>query len=316
VRIVITDDWEGAALSCADWSVLGDGVTIDVLPEHLPPDELAVQLRGAEVVVAMRERTRWDDALLSRLPELRLLVTTGAANAAIDTAACAARGITVCGTGSHPGGTAELTWALILAAARRLDEVLPAMAEGWPSRVGTALHGRTLGLLGLGRVGGVVARVGAAFGMDVVAWTPTLDHERAAAVGARAATRAEVISSAHFLSLHLPLSPATRGAFSREDIRALRPDAWLVNTARAGLVDETALREALDARAIAGAAMDVFAVEPLPADSPWRGRDDVILTPHLGYVSDVGMRTWFGDAIEDIAAWREGRPIRVIVDAS
>lgn len=312
MRVVVTDDWERTALESADWSVLGDGVTVEAVTEHLAADELVERLRGAQVVVVMRERTRWDAALLARLPDLRLLVTTGAGNAAVDMAACEANGVTVCGTGSHPGGTAELTWALILAAARRLDRVLPAMVDGWPAPVGTALHGRTLGLLGLGRVGSTVAKVGAAFGMDVVAWTPTLDDRRAAAVGARAVSRDEVIASASFLSLHIPLTPETRHALSRTDIGRMRADAWLVNTARAGLVDLDALADALDAKAIAGAAFDVFDVEPLPHDSPWRRREDVILTPHRGYVTDTGMRRWFGDVVEDIAAWRAGEPVRVI----
>ncbi|MGP3536053.1 NAD(P)-dependent oxidoreductase [Microbacterium sp. RD1] len=312
MRVIVTDDWEHAALSATEWGDLGSDVSVEAIGEHLDAARLADRLAGADVVVAMRERTRWDAALISRLPDLRLLITTGAANAAIDLAACAAHGITVCGTRSHPGSAAELTWALILAAARRLDRVFPAMAEGWPSSVGTALHGRTLGLLGLGRVGGTVARVGAAFGMEVVAWTPTLNAARAAEYGARAVRRDEVVESAHFLSLHLPLTATTARTVGAADFARMRADAWLVNSSRAGIVDTGALRAALEAGSIAGAALDVFDEEPLGRDSFLRGRSDVILTPHLGYVTDSAFRVWFADVVEDIRAWRGGEPIRVL----
>lgn len=311
MRIAILDDWERAALASADWSSLGDDARVTVFEEPFASvDDLVAAISGAEVVVAMRERTRFPAEVIRRLPALRLLVTTGSVNAAIDFDACREHGVVVCGTRSHGGGAAEHTWALILAAARRLHRVLPAMRSGWPSSPGLALAGRRLGLLGFGRVGTAVARVGAAFDMDVVAWSPSLTPERAAAAGARAAERDEVVRTADILSLHLALDDTTRGTVDAALLARMKPEAWLVNTARAGLVDEAALFAALDDGRLAGAAVDVFDAEPLPADSPWRRRDDVVITPHLGYVTDRNWALWFHDAVEDIAAWREGRSLR------
>ncbi|GAA5146138.1 D-2-hydroxyacid dehydrogenase family protein [Microbacterium pseudoresistens] len=314
VRVVVLDDWEGAARS-ADWESLGAGVSVTVQTEHLVGEpSVANALAGAEVAVAMRERTPITETLLAALPDLRLIVTTGAANAAIDLDECRRRGIIVCGTGSHPGGPAELTWALILAAARRLDRVLPGMRAGeWPSLPGTALHGRTIGLIGLGRVGSQVARVGAAFGMEVRAWTPTLTPERAAENDAIAASFDEVVERADFLSLHAPLNDRTRGIVGRPVLERMKASAWLINASRSGLVDRLALTEALDGGGLAGAALDVFDAEPLEAGDPLRARSNVILTPHLGYVTDLGLEHWFRDVVADIAAWRSGDPIRVIV---
>lgn len=314
MRVVVLDDWEGVAES-TDWSSLGTDVEVAVVTRSLPDHEaVVVALDGADVVVAMRERTRFPASLLERLPDLRLIVTTGASNAAIDLDACRRGGIRVCGTGSHPGGPAELTWALIFSASRRLDRVLPGMRAGeWPSIPGLALRGRTLGLLGMGRVGSQVARVGAAFGMNVLAWSPTLTPERAAASGAQASSFDDVVSAADVLSLHLPLNDETRNLIDQGVIARMRSSAWLINTSRAGLIDETAMRAALDAGGLKGAALDVFLQEPLPAEDALRTHPNVILTPHLGYVTDLGLNHWFGDVIEDIAAWRSGVPLRVVV---
>lgn len=314
MRVVVLDDWENVAEN-ADWSSLGRDIGVTVITGSLPDHKAVVDaLDGADVVVAMRERTRLPASLLEMLPDLRLIVTTGASNAAIDLDACRRGGIRVCGTGSHPGGPVELTWALILAASRRLDRILPGMSAGeWPSIPGLALHGRTLGLLGLGRVGSDVAQVGAAFGMNVLAWSPTLTPERAAASGAQASSFDDVISAADVLSLHLPLNNETRNLVDQGVIARMRSSAWLINTSRAGLIDETAMRAALDAGGLKGAALDVFAREPLPAEDALRTHPNVILTPHLGYVTDLGLNHWFDDVIEDIAAWRSGVLLRVVV---
>lgn len=313
MRLVVLDDWERVADS-ADWASLGADLDVQISTRALPDeDSVAELLSGADAVVVMRERTRFPASLLERLPDLRLIVTTGAANAAIDIDACRARGIRVCGTGSYPGGPAELTWALILAASRRLDRVLPEMRAGeWPSLPGLALHGRTLGLIGLGRVGSRVAAVGAAFGMDVLAWTPTLTADRAASSGARAASFDDVVSRADVLSLHIPLDTQTSGVIDSEVLGRMKASAWLVNTSRAALVDQGALLTALDAGELRGAALDVFLDEPLPAADALREHPKVILTPHLGYVTDLGLRHWYDDAVEDVAAWRAGIPVRVI----
>ncbi|MAB81632.1 D-2-hydroxyacid dehydrogenase family protein [Microbacterium sp. UBA3394] len=316
VRIVVLDDWEGFAADSGDWSALGD-VDLDVVTEHIDGAEaLAERIGDAEVVVAMRERSPLPAVVIDALPRLRLLVTTGMQNAAIDLDVCRRRGVTVCGTRSHPGAASELTWALILAVARRTDLAVPEMREGhWRSRVGTALHGRRLGLLGLGRVGSTVARVGSAFGMEVSAWTPSLTSERAAETGAVRAGFDEVVASADILSLHLALTPETAGIIDARALGLLPPRSWLVNTARAGLVDQEALVDALDAGSIAGAALDVFDREPLAADSPLRARRNVLLTPHSGYVTDANLARWFDDIRDNIRAWIDGNPIRLVGDA-
>jgi phosphoglycerate dehydrogenase-like enzyme len=312
MKIAILDDYQNVALSFADWDRLG--AEIEVFTSFLgDQDELVRRLAGAEVVVAMRERTRFGADLLARLPDLRLLVSTGRRNAAIDLEAAARHGIVVCGTGYLPHPTAEHTWALILAAARHLDTELPGMrAGGWQSTVGTGLHGKTLGLLGLGGLGSRVAKVGQAFGMETIAWSQNLTAERAAEHGVRAVSREELFAGSDVLSIHLVLSDRTRGLVGAAELDAMKPDALLVNTSRGPIIDEGALLEALRDKKIGGAALDVYDTEPLPADHPLRALPNAVLSPHLGYVTREVSEVFYADAVEDISAYRQGNPIRVM----
>jgi len=315
MRCVILDDHQGVATSFADWSVLPD-VAVEAVGEHLADEErLATVLGGAEIVVVMRERTPLTRSLLDRLPALRLVVTSGMRNASIDLAACRERGITVCGTASSPTPPVELTWALILGLARRLVPEAAALREGgpWQSTVGVDLAGATLSVIGLGKIGTRVAAVARALGMDVVAWSPHLTPERAEAAGVRfAPSLLAALGQADFVSLHLVLSDSTRGLLGAEELGMIRPSAYLVNTSRAGLVDTGALVAALGEGWIAGAGLDVYDVEPLPADHPLRSLPTVLCTPHLGYVTEGNYRTYFGEAVEDVAAWLAGTPVRLL----
>jgi len=311
VRCVILDDYQGVATSYADWAALPLEVT--TVREHLGPDATAVALAGAEVVVLMRERTPLTRDLLDRLPDLRLVVTTGMRNASIDLDACRERGIPVCGTASSKTSTVELTWALVLGLLRQVVPEARGLAAGsWQGSVGVDLAGRTLGLLGLGSIGARVARVGAAFDMDVVAWSPHLSEERAAAGGARLVGREELFERADVLSLHLVLAASTRGVVGERELALLRPTSYVVNTSRAGLVDTAALLRALDAGALAGAGLDVFDTEPLPAGDALRDHPRVLATPHLGYVTQGNYRRFFTEAVEDVAAWLAGEPVRLL----
>lgn len=313
MRCVLLDDYQDVAPTLADWSSL-TGVEVTTVGHHAEPDELVEILRGVQIVVAMRERTPFGADLLARLPDLRLLITTGMRNASFDLEAAGRLGITVCGTRGGNDSTSELTWALLLGVARGLRTgTIDRGSERWQESVGTDLRGATLGLVGLGRIGQHVATVARAFGMDVVAWSPHLDDERAASAGVRrAAGLVELMAHSDFVSLHLALSDSTRGIVDREAIAALRPTAYLINTSRAGLVDMAALTEALQAGRIAGAGLDVYDVEPLPLDHPLRTLPNVLGTPHLGYVSESNYRQFYADAVEDIAAWRAGAPVRVL----
>ncbi|GAA2295041.1 D-2-hydroxyacid dehydrogenase family protein [Nonomuraea roseoviolacea subsp. roseoviolacea] len=313
LRCAVLDDYQGVALSLADWSPLAGKVEVRALREHLADrDQLVAALADCEIVVAMRERTPFDADLLRRLPRLRLLVTTGMRNASIDLAAAAAAGVTVCGTASGSTPPVELTWALILGLARQVPAESRALREGgWQSTVGQDLHGRTLGLIGLGKIGGRVARVATAFGMDVLAWSRNLTPERAAEAGARlAAGKEDLLRRSDVVSLHLVLSERTRGLLGEAELRAMRPHAYLVNTSRAGLVDQAALLRALREGWIAGAGLDVFETEPLPAGDPLRALPNVLATPHLGYVTEGNYRTYYTEAVEDIAAFLSGSPVR------
>lgn len=313
MRCVILDDYQDVARVYADWDSL-PGVEVVTIRDHLDGDDLVAALEGAEVIVAMRERTPFPAAVLERLTALELLVTTGMRNASIDLEAAARRGVVVSGTPSSPTPPGELTWALILGLARHLvTEVTGVRAGGpWQQTVGTDLAGRTLGLLGLGKIGGRVGAVGQAFGMDVIAWSPHLTSERAAAAGVRAVEKDRLMAESDVLSIHLVLSEATRGIVTAADLALMKHTAFLVNTSRAGLVDSEALVGELELGGIAGAGLDVYDVEPLPLGDRLRTLPNVLPTPHLGYVTEDNYRRFYGGAVEDIAAWLSGSPIRVL----
>lgn len=311
MKIVVLDDYQHAAAAFADWEALDAQVVF--VHDHLTGEALLETLSDATVVVAMRERTAFDAELLQQLDALRLLVTTGAANASIDVAAAQARGVTVCGTRSLASPTAELTWGLILAVARQLPEGDSGIRSGgWQTTIGTELAGKTLGVIGLGRLGQRVARVGLAFEMEVLAWSQNLDPELARGLGVVPTSKDELLARSDVVSLHLRLSKRTRGVVGEQELARMKPSAYLVNTARGPLVDEPALVAALQSGAIAGAALDVYDEEPLPLDHPLRSTPRTVLTPHLGYVTEGGYAVFYGDAVEDIRAWLVGEPIRVI----
>ncbi|WP_028661413.1 D-2-hydroxyacid dehydrogenase family protein [Saccharomonospora saliphila] len=312
MRIAILDDYQNVALDLADWDSLRAEVL--VFTDHIAdPDELVRRLAGFDVVVAMRERTAFDEAVLARLPDLRLLVTTGARNAAIDVAAAERHGVVVCGTGYLPHPTVELTWALILAARRNLEAETRAMREGgWQTTLGTGLRGGTLGLLGLGRLGSEVARVGQAFGMRTLAWSHNLTTERAAEHGVTAVSWERLLASSDVVSVHLVLGERTRGLVGADALAAMKPTALLVNTSRGPIVDEDALVRALRDGTIGGAALDVYDREPLPADHPLRAEPRALLTPHIGFVTRDVYEVFYRDAVADIAAYRAGEPVRVL----
>jgi phosphoglycerate dehydrogenase-like enzyme len=276
-------------------------------------DAAAAALEPFRVIAAMRERTPFPAALLDRLPHLRLLVTTGMRNASIDLRAAQRRGVLVCGTGGSAAGTAELTWALIMALTRSIPaEDARIRRGGWQSTVGRELAGRTLGLLGLGRIGQRVAGYGRAFGMDVLAWSQNLTADRAGSCGARLVDKAGLFRESDVVSVHVQLSDRTRGLAGAAELALLGPDGYLVNTSRGPIVDEAALLAALHSGTIAGAGLDVFGTEPLPAGHPFRSAPRTVLTPHLGYVTDRGYEVFFADTVEDIVAWLDGVPVRVL----
>jgi phosphoglycerate dehydrogenase-like enzyme len=327
LRIVALDDYQGLAermglaeriaarLREAGRDEDAAGLELVALREHLVrEDDLVPVLAGADVVVAMRERTRIHRTLLERLPELKLLITTGMGNAVIDLPGAVTHGVTVCGTGSPPGAaTAELTWGLILGLQRHIAAEDAAIRQGrWQSTVGRDLYGTRLGLIGLGRIGHQMARIGQAFGMDVVAWSQNLDPEVAAAAGVTAVTKEELFATSDVVSVHVRLSVRTRHLIVERDFRAMKPTAIFVNTARWSIVKNSALARALTQGVIAGAAIDVWHAEPMLLDDPWRNPPRCLITPHLGYVTERTMDYWYDDIAGDIAAWRAGEPVRVL----
>ncbi|MFD9889032.1 D-2-hydroxyacid dehydrogenase family protein [Amycolatopsis sp. NPDC059027] len=312
MKIAILDDYQNVALNYGDWDSLNADIHVFTEP-FAGADEVVERLAGFEVVVAMRERTRFPAEVLDRLPGLKLLVSTGVRNAAIDVPAARRNGVVVSATGYSGLSTAEHTWALILAAARNLPAEFRSMREGgWQRTVGITLHGRTLGLLGLGRLGSGAARIGQAFGMETIAWSQNLTPEKAAEHGVTAVSKEELFARSDVLSIHLVLSRRSRGLVGAAELAAMKPSALLVNTSRGPIVDEAALVDALRRKEIAAAALDVYDIEPLPSDHPLRTLDNAILTPHLGYVAHEVYEVFYGDAVEDIAAYQAGNPIRVM----
>ncbi|KAB0507846.1 D-2-hydroxyacid dehydrogenase family protein [Pseudomonas moorei] len=314
VQIAVIDDWQDVARNVVDWSVLESIGQVSFIHEY-PADNatLAGRLSEFDVICVMRERTRFDEALLRQLPKLKLLVTGGMRNAALDLKAAAALGIQVCGTDSYKHAAPELTWALIMAATRNLVAEANALRAGqWQQGLGGDLHGKTLGILGLGSIGQRVAQFGQVFGMRVIAWSENLTAERAAQVGVSYVSKQELFEQADVLSVHLVLSDRSRGLVNAEALGWMKPSALLVNTARGPIVDEAALIKALQKRQLAGAALDVFDVEPLPPLHPFRTLDNVLATPHVGYVSQQNYQLFFSQMIEDIQAWAAGASIRLM----
>lgn len=315
MRLAILDDYQHAALGLADWQSLQPAVTAQAFHDTLhDEDALVGRLRDFEIIVAMRERTKFPRSVIERLPNLKLMITTGRRNASIDTAALAERGIPICGALMSHSNTVELTWALILGIARNIPREYESVRRGgWQTTtLGVEVGGRVLGLLGLGSLGSQVAAIGKAFKMDVIAWSQNLTAERAAEFGVRRVEKEELFRLSDFLSVHLVLSQRTRGLIGAPELAMMKPTAYLINTSRAPIVEQTALVDTLRNRRIAGAAIDVFNQEPVPADEPLLGLDNVLLTPHLGYVTLEGIRRGYREAVEDVRAFLAGKPIRVL----
>ena len=313
-RCAIIDDYQGCALDMAGWGALAPEIAVEAFRDHVADeDALARRLERFEIVCAMRERTPFPRSLFQKLPKLELLLTSGMRNLSIDGAAASDHGVTVCGTPSVGTPTAELAWGLILALARAIpEEDRATRAGGWQHTLGVALEGKVLGVIGLGRLGARVARIGKAFGMEVVAWSENLTEKRCREVGVALADRETLLGTADVVTVHLLLSGRTRGLIGAAELALLKPGAFLVNTSRGPIVDEAALIDALERRAIAGAGLDVFDIEPLPPGHPFRRLDNTVITPHLGYVSAENYRCYFPAMVEDIRAWLAGEPIRVL----
>jgi len=313
-RLAVLDDWEGASGDFVDWRAEVPGADVTVFTDHLSDtDALIARLAPFDAVMLMRERTPVQAPLLKALPRLRLIVTTGMRNRALDIAAAADAGVLVCGTRGLRWAAPELTWALILALARNIPAADASMHAGeWEPTVGMDLHGSVLGLVGAGRLGQQVAAVARAFGMKLVAWSPHLTAERAAACGAALVSKHELFAVADVVSVHMILAEATRGLVGAAEIGAMKPTAFLVNTSRGPLVDQDALLRALAEGRIAGAGLDVYDEEPLPAGHPLRSAPRTVLTPHLGYVTASTFASFYREAAEDVRSFIAGRPVRVI----
>ena len=310
-RLAIIDDYQNVALAMTDWSPLADDVSISVFNDHLDDENaLADRLREFEIICVMRERTPFPESLLKKLPNLEHLFTPGMGNASIDVAAAGRQGVVVSGSPTLAHPTAELAWGLIVALARKITAEERATHAGeWQTTIGQGLHGKTLGIIGLGRIGKRVAEVGHAFGMTVIAWSPNLTPERCEGTSARYATKDDLLGRSDVVTIHLRLGDGTRALLSRREFELMKPTACLINTSRGPIVDERALVEALESGAIGGAGLDVFDVEPLPLDHPLRKTPNTVITPHLGFVTVENYRVFFRAAVENIRAWLDGRPI-------
>ena len=315
VAVAILDDFQNVTRTLADWGRLPPHVAVTVFNDHVEGETLLRRLTPFDVLVVTRERTPLPRGLIEQLPNLKLVVTAGMRNLGIDLAACRERGVLVCGTGSGSSPTAELAWGLILALARRIPQEDRSLRDGrWQTTIGVTLKDKTLAVLGLGRLGTQVARIGLAFGMKVIAWSQNLAAETAAAAGALRVEKTELFRTADVLTIHLLLSSRTRGIVGHDELALMKPSAFLVNTARAAIVDEQALVDALISGRIAGAGLDVFGQEPLPADAAILRAPNTVLTPHLGYVTRETYDVYFPQALEDVEAWLAGKPVRVITE--
>jgi phosphoglycerate dehydrogenase-like enzyme len=306
-QIAVLDDYQNAALECADWSVLRDRADITVFQDHLAhPDAVIERLLPFDVVCVMRERTQLPRKVIEGLPNLKLIASTGSGNASIDVAAAGDHGIAVVHTGYRSDPTIELTWALILASARHIvTESNSVRSGGWQQTVGADLGGKTLGVLGLGNVGSQVARIGSAFGMRLIAWSQNMIPETAKATGAILVSKDQLFERADILTIHLVLSSRTRGLVGAAELEKMKPTAWLINTSRGPIVEEQALITVLQNKRLAGAAIDVFDIEPLPPSHPFRTLDNVLATPHIGYVSQGLYKTFYEDTVSNIRKWLE-----------
>ena len=312
-RCAILDDYQNVANKLADWSI--PDVEIQVFNEPFAnPKAAAAALKGFSIICMMRERTPFRKATLEQLPDLKLLLTSGMRNASIDLEYAAERGITVCGTEGAGQPTAELAIGIMLELARKIGYENARMKQGvlWQSTLGIELAGKTLGLLGFGKLGSKVGEIGKAIGMNLIAWSQNLTEEKARAGGARLVSKEDLFRQSDFLSIHIVLSDRTRGLVTAKDLALMKPTAFLINTSRGPIVDEPSLMAALGQRKFAGAGLDTFDVEPLPVTHPLRKLDNVVLTPHLGYVSQEGYKIYFTHMVEDIKAWLAGSPVRVL----
>jgi D-3-phosphoglycerate dehydrogenase len=315
IKAAILDDYQNVAMTLADWSPIAKVVEIKVFNKPFAGQAEAIEaLQGFAVVVGMRERTPFPRAVIEALPNLKLLITTGAKNNSFDVKAAAERGVTVCGTGGVGSPTVGIAFGLMLEVTRRIGFENARMKKGerWQVTIGEDLESLTLGIVGLGKLGQRVAAVGKAFGMKVIAWSQNLTADAAQAAGATYATKEDLFATSDIVTIHYQLGPRSRGLITGEDIARMKKTAYLINTARAPIVDQAALLKALQEKRIAGAGLDVFETEPLPLDHPYRKLDNVVLTPHLGYVSQQNYKKYFPDIVEDIRAWLDGKPVRVI----
>ncbi|HET7381116.1 MAG TPA: D-2-hydroxyacid dehydrogenase family protein [Pseudolabrys sp.] len=315
VRAAILDDYQNVAMKFADWSGISKDVEVKVFNAPLDgPDAVIKALQGFAIVVGMRERTPFPCKVIEALPDLKLLVTTGARNNSFDIKACAERGVTVCGTGAAGSPTTGIAFGLMLELTRRIgfENARLKAGESWQVTIGRDLEGLTLGILGLGKLGQRSATVGKAFGMRTIAWSQNLTEEKAKAAGADLVSKEDLFRNADFITIHLVLSDRSRGLVGAKELGLMKKTSYLINTSRGPIVDEKALIAALQNNAIAGAGLDVFDMEPLPLNHPFRKMDNVVITPHLGYVSEQNYRKYFPDIVEDIRAWLDGKPVRVI----
>ncbi|SEC98589.1 D-2-hydroxyacid dehydrogenase family protein [Bradyrhizobium erythrophlei] len=305
MKVAILDDYQLAALKFADWTSVTDRSEITVFKDHVADREAVIKrLLPFDAICVMRERTPLPREVLERLPRLKLIASTGPRNASIDVVAAKERGIKVTGTDYRSTSTIEMTWALILASARQIVRDNDSIRDGgWQTSIGRELRGRVLGVLGLGNVGAQVARIGLAFGMKVVAWSQNMTPAIAEAAGATLVTKEELFGQADVLTIHVVLGDRTRGLVSGADLGLMKPTSWLINTSRGPIVDEGSLLRSLTSRSIAGAALDVFNTEPLPVNHPFRTLDNVLATPHVGYVAEDLYRTFYSDVAASVAAW-------------
>ena len=315
LRCAILDDYQNVALAMADWSPVKGDVEITVFDQHFgSPDKLVAALQGFAIVCAMRERTAFPRAVIEALPELKLLITTGMRNASIDLEAARTRGVTVCGTPAFGNATAAIATGLMLDLARRISYENARLKAGaaWQTTIGLDLEGMTLALLGLGKLGSHMAQIGQALRMRAIAWSQNLTPERCKEFGVEYVRRDDLFRRADFLSIHLQLSQRTRGLIGAQDLGLMKPSAYLINTSRGPIVEEAALLAALREKRIAGAGLDVFDIEPLPIEHPLRKLDNAVLTPHLGYVVEQNYRAFFAGMVDDIRAFLDGKPVRVL----